>query len=384
MPPPFSGGIERWSLMVTQYVAGRTDTMFDLVDLSVRWRESYDLAVWKRALGGNLQLARDCIRFAGCLKRRPDVIHLTTPGGLATFRDNVISRIAAIAKVPVVYHLRFGRVPQVIFSHSFEARNMRATLRRVSCVMPLDSATEAALRKLGGRARIARVPNCIDLKDLPQQTPVDTERPTAMFLGNVLQTKGIPELLKAWTELNPAGWRLRIVGESDPKYQKELAARYPSPSVEYSGDKPHREAMELLAQASIFVFPSHTEGFPNAVLEAMALGKPIIATRVGAIPDMLEGGCGILISPGNSRELRDTVAWLIKDGRLRDELAGRARTRARDAYSIESVFRQYQQVWREAAQGRPGEQPAGVFGDDVRRHSRRPWPDHRGGGLRSG
>ena len=63
----------------------------------------------------------------------------------------------------------------------------------------------------------------------------------------------------------------------------------------FSVKKGHDDAMRMLANAEIFVLPSHTEGFPNAVLEAMALAKAIIASRVGAIPEMLADECGLLI-----------------------------------------------------------------------------------------
>lgn len=359
-PPPFSGGIERWTLMLTRHVAERMDTDFDLVDLSVRWRASYDLAVWKRAIGGSLQLARDCMRLIRCLRRNPHVVHLTTPGGLATFRDNVMSRIAVGMGVPVVYHLHFGQVPQVIVRNSFEARNLKSALRRVFAVMPIDMATEAALREWSPEARITRVPNCVDLEGLPQQTEADLSRPYVMFLGNVLATKGIAELLKAWTELQPDGWRLKIVGECAEEYKKELTARYPCASVELLGDRSHQEAMQLLARASVFVLPSYTEGFPLAVLEAMALGKPIIGSRVGAIPEMLDRNCGILISPRNSQEVRDSLDSLIGNPGLRNDLAASARARARESYALEAVFQQYRQVWSEASRWKR-EQRAGLF-----------------------
>lgn len=341
-----------------EYVAHRSDVSFDLVDISVRWRESYDEAVWKRAIGGNIQLIRDCIRLVRCLRRKPHVVHLTTPGGLATFRDNIMSRIAARAGVPVVYHLHFGRVPQVITGNSLEARNLKSTIQRVFSVMPIDMETEAALREWSSTARITRVPNCVDFDCLPNRIQADEVRPSVMFLGNVLATKGICELLQAWIELNPPGWRLKIVGECDPEYQKELVVRYPSETVEFLGNKPHEEAMQLLARSSVFILPSYTEGFPNAVLEAMALGKPIIGTRVGAIPEMLEADCGVLISPKDSHAVREAMELLMNDGDLRKRLAMKARVRAFEEYSLESVFNRYKEAWLEAAAGHAKKNPA--------------------------
>ena len=107
--------------------------------------------------------------------------------------------------------------------------------------------------------------------------------------------------------------------------------------------------MRLMAAADVFVLPSHTEGFPNVVVEAMAFGKPIVATSVGAIPEMLAGNCGLVVPPHDAVALGDALRDLCGNSSLRTELGVRAQAKARSEYSMERVMEQLMAVWRNAA-----------------------------------
>ena len=103
--------------------------------------------------------------------------------------------------------------------------------------------------------------------------------------------------------------------------------------------------MNLLAGAAVFVLPSYSEGFPNAVLEAMAQAKPIIATDVGAIPDMLDG-CGMVIPPKSSQALARALEALMNSPEDAQSMGKRARLKLEREYSLERVFSLYQSIWK--------------------------------------
>lgn len=79
-----------------------------------------------------------------------------------------------------------------------------------------------------------------------------------------------------------------------------------------------------MLKCTVFVLPTYTEGFPNVVLESMACGCPIVATSVGAIPEMLDGGAGIVIEPRNVEQLRDAVAWVLENPERAAEMGAQA------------------------------------------------------------
>lgn len=348
LPPPY-GGISHWTSLILRYAQGRADVDLSVADTAARWRDVDDLAVWKRVIGGGLQLLRDIISVSRQLKTHPQALHITTSGQLGIIRDRTIMSMARLYRVPVIYHIRFGRVPALAESRSREWTLFVGAARRAHTVVAIDARTEKAIREHLPSVRVVRIPNCVDTNTLPEPSSVRSADHVMMYLGWVIPTKGIEELLQAWSELRPSGWRLAIVGPGNVAYQERLMAQYRPENVEILGARSHDEAMLLMSQADAFVLPSHTEGFPNAVVEAMALAKPIVATRVGAIPEMLSGGCGLLAEPKDAVSLAEALSRLLCDDRVRRELGDRAHARAISHYSIDAVFAQYMDMWRRAA-----------------------------------
>ena len=350
LPPP-CGGIAQWTLLVSHHAAARADVELRIVDISTRWRAGHDLALWKRALGGGLQLVRDSARLGGQLRTRPrpDAVHLTTSGQLGVVRDLAVMHVARRSRVPVIYHVRFGRVPQLAGGTSLEWKLLARAMRMAHTVVAIDVPTERALRTHLPEVHVVRVTNCLDLGSLPAPAGCAGAGQTVMFLGNVIPSKGVEELVQAWAELRPDRARLLIVGEASTGYRQQLLRKYQPAGVEFIGERPHAEAMELMSRADVFTLPSYTEGFPNVIAEAMALGRPIVATVVGAIPEMLADGCGVLIQPRDAAGLRVALSQVLADADLRERLGARARERAMGEYSIDRVFDQYMGIWRRAA-----------------------------------
>ena len=94
------------------------------------------------------------------------------------------------------------------------------------------------------------------------------------------------------------------------------------------------------------MLPSYTEGFPNVILEAMALRKAIIATNVGAIPEMLEGESGVLIKPQDVNMLATELELLIYDDTRRLKLGQLAYEQARSSFSDDGIFSSLVDIWR--------------------------------------
>lgn len=345
VPPPY-GGIASWTMAVREYALSRSDVQFHIVDTATRWRAVHDWTTWKRVVGGGLQLIRDIARILAALRSRPDALHLTTSGQLGIIRDLAIMTISRHFRVPVVYHIRFGRVPQIAIESSGEWRMASRAMRMAQTVIAIDSATAAAIRRYLPEVWVVQIPNCIDPGALPKPSESAHAFRTVLFLGWVVKSKGIEELLNAWAKLQIAGWKLVVVGPCDPGYQQELLSRYQLKGVEFLGEKPHSEALRLMAEADVIVLPSHSEGFPNVLLEAMVLGKPIVATCVGAIPEMLRGDGGMLVEPRDVSGLRNALMEVLGDTELRKRMGEKARELAIQTFTVERVFTQYMAVWR--------------------------------------
>jgi len=345
MPPPL-GGISRWTLLMQQYANCQQNIKLMHVNTANRWRRIDDLAIWKRVMGGGIQLLLDYFSYILALMKKPDVTHLTTSGGIGAIRDVVFFLTSRLLRVPIVYHIRFGRIPEIASKKTMEWRIITIALRLSNIVIAIDKSTFAAISFHLPSINVTYLPNPIDFSRLPLAEKNPIEQNYVLFLGWVIPTKGVAELVAAWAALAPQTWRLLLAGPGDKSYKQELITRYNPKNIEFIGEIAHDDAMRSMAQCSIFVLPSYTEGFPNAVLEAMAMGKPIIASSVGAIPDMLSEDCGIIVRPKNIDEIRNALALLIQNENLRSSLGENARKKARGKYSVEVVFASYTDIWQ--------------------------------------
>jgi glycosyltransferase involved in cell wall biosynthesis len=105
---------------------------------------------------------------------------------------------------------------------------------------------------------------------------------------------------------------------------------------------------DVLAALDVVVLSSDREGTPLALMEAMGAGKPIVATRVGGVPDLVEDGVhGLLVPPRDPRALADAVARLLRDPRLRSRLGDRARERQRSEFDIHVVVQRVEALYEE-------------------------------------
>ncbi len=348
IPPPY-GGIAHWTALISSYARDRQDIVISQINTAPKWRSIHQTGIIIRSIGGSLQLLSDIGKlFFSLCGARFDAIHLTTSGHLGAVRDLAVAILGKFFGVPLVFHIRFGRIPAIALANSFEWRLLRTVMRMSSRVVLIDKATFEAVRGYFPASKIVLIPNCVNTHSLPvgqsQDGPSDTR--SVLFLGWIIQAKGVEELLSAWSRLQPRGWQLDLIGSYKPDYRDKLVQSYGAKNVNFLGELPHHSAMQHMASCDLFVLPSHTEGFPNVIVEAMALGRAIVATNVGAIPEMLEGGAGVLVNPRDACALEGEMRALISDARSRASLGEVARKKAIDCYSIDAVFLDYMRIWR--------------------------------------
>jgi len=355
LPPQYGGkgyscgGIAHWTRMIFNYANNRNDVRITVID-TMPWRRSiHNVSELQRVVSAGFQFLLCITRLCLLLStRRIDVIHLTTSGNLSIIRDLGSLFVSRMFNVPVIYHIRFGRVPQISAAKNREWRLMSRAIMKAYAVIAIDKATKDAIDEHLPMTNVVLIPNCINSSELPQANISNSSQRTTLFAGWVIPAKGIAELIEAWAYIKPEGWRLQIVGPGNTDYQQALIEKYQPIAVQFLGEIPHNQTIELMASCDLFILPSYTEGFPNAVLEAMTLGKAIVATDVGAIPEMLNGGCGHLIKPKDVQSLKTALQLLLYNSDLRTEMGIRANKKALENYLIEIVFANYMNLWNQA------------------------------------
>lgn len=352
VPPPY-GGIANWTRLINSYISeNRDDVECAILNTASKLRATEGRTLWNRVVDGGFSMIKKSIVLSGIIKNsRPDVIHITTSGQLAIFRDIALLKKAKKEHIPTVYHIRFGRISQIADNNTREWRHISKAIMLASEVVTIDNETCRSIRKYLPDTKVVYIPNPVDISKLPE--PADKKSKKVVFLGWLIKEKGIEELLLAWKQVfeKHTDWALLLVGPCLPKYLAYLREKYSFEGVNYEGEKNHEEAMNLLNSSEIFILPSYTEGFPNVILEAMTLSKPIIATKVGAIPDMLENDCGVLINKEDSSDIVKALEGLIADKNRRVLLGNNAMRKIRTHYCVELVFQEYMREWKQLTEG---------------------------------
>jgi glycosyltransferase involved in cell wall biosynthesis len=163
----------------------------------------------------------------------------------------------------------------------------------------------------------------------PGELPGDRQN-LILTVGAIQKRKNIARLVNAF-ERTPQGWRLAIAGAADGYgAAEELSAIEKSPrraDIDVLGYVSTAQLESLYNQASVFAFPSLDEGFGMPLLDAMAHGIPVVASRRSAIPEVT-GDAALLVDPENGEELGEALSRLTGDPALREALANQGRTRA--------------------------------------------------------
>lgn len=286
------------------------------------------------------------LRFARELRRtRVDIVHTYN------FYANVFAVPAArLAGVPVV-------VASIRDMGVYLSPAQRVVQRQVCRMADLVLVNADAIRRwlIGDGydpARIAVVGNGIDFRrfrhiegsNLRTELGLPGDTPIVLLVSRLVPRKGIEDFLDAAARLSAERPLVRyvIAGEAAPgSGYADVIQRYASrvgiaARVHFLG--PRRDVPALLAQATVSVLPSLSEGLSNVLLESMAAGVPVVATRVGGAPEVIEDGeSGLLVPPGNPGELAGTIGRLLDHPDLAARLAAGARQTVRTRFSLERM-----------------------------------------------
>jgi len=176
----------------------------------------------------------------------------------------------------------------------------------------------------------------------------------AVTVANFRHEKGYPDLLHAAANAIAAQPNLRLAIVGQGPLEDEVRGLHAELGL---GDRclilGYREdVMQILGAADLFVMASHFEGFPIAMMEAMAAGLPVVATRVGGIPDAVtDGREGVLVEPRDPDSLAEAMVRLASDDSTRREMAGRARERGR-AFDVRPAVKAVQEAYLSLAPDR--------------------------------
>ena len=192
--------------------------------------------------------------------------------------------------------------------------------------------------------KIVVKPNFLD-----QYAPVGAhDGDFVLFVGRLVTNKGVETLLQAWTspdDLPP----LRIVGDG-PLAQVVEAAAGSNPNIHYLGRRPRESVLKSMGQAQALIFPSRWyEGFPMTIVESLACGLPVIASRLGAMGEIVEDNrTGLHFEPGNPADLAAKVKWAWTQKEEMRRMGLEARREYESKYTADQNYDQLIKIYERA------------------------------------
>jgi glycosyltransferase involved in cell wall biosynthesis len=296
-----------------------------------------------------------------CATRNVNLVHVHASAGPSLARKSLAIGIARATGVPVVLHVHGGSG----FHAELERRTVLARLERRAIRWALESSevvvalTPGWERRLAARGRMRRSCVIANAADLAFQTGkiCSGRKRLVLFLGHLYRDKGVYDLLEAFAKVKATRPDVRLVlagvGSEAHGLRSQADRLGLGPAVELPGWVGPTAKVELLTSAACLVLPSHHEGLPLAVLEAMLARVPIVATAVGGVPDVLENGRhAILVQPNDVGALTTALARVLDDREFAKRLSDAAQRRARAEYTPEALAKRVGELYREVLASR--------------------------------
>ena len=218
------------------------------------------------------------------------------------------------------------------------------------------------VRKYGVKAPIIHIPNAVDFetfnpnvnsRNILNRYSLSGNTFLISFIGRLVPQKGVDVLIKAIPQVNTLfeNCTYLIVGDgSNRKNLENLVKKLNIKNIIFTGVVHHSRIPEFISASEIIVLPSlGAEGSPRILLEAMACGKPIIATNVGGIKDLIiDGKTGLLVEEGNAQKIAEMIISLIKNKKQREEIGITAYEFLKDKFTWERVGNETLKIYNKA------------------------------------
>jgi len=335
--------------------------------LAKRGHEVHVLTSWDEGLPNKTsekgffayRLSWPKIRFIGIIlfwvkmflkirKINPDLVHIQSlylgmPGCLAK----------KILKKP---YLIWSRGLDAYFPDWFTRLTAGLILKNAQAVIALTENMKKELKK-NYKGEIYVIPNGIDLagfnnlskSEMRKKLQINKEDKIILFVGRFRPEKGLEYLVKAMSIIKEKDREAKLLlageGPEEENLRNLIFEKQLTEFITFTGQIPHENVKDYMVASDIFVLPSLTEGFPNVLLEAMACGLPIVASKITGIPEIvINGENGFLVESKSPKEIAEKLLFLLNNPELRKKIS-RNNLKKIKCYSFESIIKKLEKVY---------------------------------------
>lgn len=294
--------------------------------------------------------------FAAALARgyRPDLLHVHLGGPVSLYREALYAQAARAHGIPTLIHVHATHgLEQAVNGSRLAAGTMGHLLRGAGMVLVVNGpAVDVVQQWAGPEVPVRVLYNPVDPDDLTAEAAHDPEPPVKiLYMGWTIRAKGVWDLLDAVPIVRAQLPEVQFVfaghGADFEAFQAEVRQRAFGPEVQVLGWVQGEQRQQAYTDADIFCLPSHSEGFPVTVVEAMTAGLPVAASRIAGIPDaVLHEETGLLFEAKDVGGIADALVRLAQDRELRLAMGAAGRARATTHFDRGSVALALLEAWR--------------------------------------
>jgi glycosyltransferase involved in cell wall biosynthesis len=265
------------------------------------------------------------------------------------YRKSIFILTAALIKKKIILHIHPTHFFDFLISRKGLAKlYVLFVSQRVHCFVVLTKDMQEKLRLLFPEKKIYLLKNPVDITELRCPKAIPRAQNRLLFLGWFIPEKGVYELVDAVELLlnQKIDLELYFYGTKQiDRLSSYVKRKQLQEKIHVNGWIDLPQKIEALYSATILVLPSHSEGIPNVILEAMATHTPIIATSVGGLSEILVDGLNAIISePKDPVNLSQKIRLLIENKELREKIAEAAYNDAVNKYDISIIKRRFAEI----------------------------------------
>lgn len=286
------------------------------------------------------------------LTGKVDLVHINISAWGSTYRKMIVSGLSHALGLPTIIHLHSGEYPQFCEqAKPWLQRRIASLFQRARRVVVLGETWAHFVSSAFPGSRPVILLNATPTFHRDERNA--SGHVQLLFLGRLGAHKGVPELVDALASLvDIPNWSMVIAGDGDIEQMRARVAQLGlGDRVEVPGWVGPDGVRQLLAEADVLVLPSHGENLPMSVIEGMSAGLAIVATPVGAIPEVVTDQVSALLVPiGDKAALASAIKEIVTDPVLRTRLGAAAQATHRDRLEIGTYLIRLCEIWRDAEQ----------------------------------
>ena len=331
IPPP-SGGIASWTMRFIEY-CDLEHVSLRIVNIALQG-ERATKEIMKRSIQvefkRNIKILinlRQEIR-----KKRPDIVHINTSCSPFGVLRDALCVFITYGKAPIVLHCRcniedqigLSRLPRLVFRYLVKKSEKVIVLNKFS----MKYVNNIDLKKA------VFIPDFVNDKMIENSHQINDKINNIVYVGHIERAKGIYQIVDVAKKMPSINFIL--VGA----IREDLSKIEFTSNITFAGRVNSDDVKKYLQEADVFLFPSMSEGFSNALLEAMAMGLPVIASDVGANREMIEDKGGVILEKNDSVHIINAIKFLC-DTKIRKAMSEWNTKKVRGEYMMDIVMGKY-------------------------------------------